>query len=75
MRLDIPLPGDKYEQGPRTRGGLGGRTPPRIRDLYSKFFLKNFSYLFGPRPLDKNRSVAPEYEFARNQSCRMLELY
>lgn len=40
-------------------GGVwGGRTPPRIRDLYSKKFLKIFSYLFGP-PQNKNRSVAP----------------
>ena len=41
-------------------GGVwGGRTPPRIRDLYSKKISKNFSYLLGP-PLDKNRSVAPD---------------
>ena len=37
-----------YTQGPRTRGVWGGRTPPRIRDLYSKKISKNFSYLLGP---------------------------
>ena len=56
-------------------GGSGGVGPPLESGIYVvKKISKNYSYLLGP-PLDKNRSVAPEYEFARNQSCRMLELY
>ena len=49
-------------RGLGTGGVWGGRTPPRIRDLCSKIFFENFSYLFGP-PLDKNRSQAPDHNY------------
>ena len=52
--------GKKIYPGASDPGGLGGRTLPRIRDLYSKKISKNFSYSLGP-PLDRNRSVAPAY--------------
>ena len=52
-------------RGLGTGGVWGGRTPPRIRDLCSKNFFENFSYLFGP-PLDKNRSQAPAHAELRN---------
>ena len=60
--LDIFLPKlcMCYIQGPRTRGVWRGRTPPRIRDLYSKNFFEDF-FLFTWTPLNKNRSVAPGY--------------
>ena len=49
-------------RGGGTGGVRGGRTPPRIRDLFSKIFeksqKKNF-FSIGPPP-GKNRSPAPE---------------
>ena len=45
------------------RGNRGGRTPPRIRDLFSKILenlQKKIFFSIGPPP-GKNRSPAPAY--------------
>ena len=51
-------------RGGGTGGVRGGRTPPRIRDLFSKIFensQKKIFFSIGP-PLGKNRSPAPAHK-------------